>query len=485
MTLTRRTFVASVSAIPFAVWFEKYANAFMAPHVRYSADSPQGKDMLKIYSETVCKMRALPQKDPVGWLFQWYTHNVTGGTTKAAAINSVFGSGSSPEKTLAEAAWSTCQPHNAPGVSDYFLPWHRMYVYFFERIIRKHSGKAEFTLPYWNYSVSGAAHGVLPKEFRMPADPTFKCLFIANRNAPNPTVNNGQPIDMNDSGALDTSPSLSKCVYSGVNGFCNVLDGGLHGNVHVLVGTGTNMGSVPYAANDPVFWAHHCNIDRLWASWNKDPNRVNPNNASFLDQSFTFADENGHSVTVKNKDFLDIAHLDYTYEQFEPLPTKCPPPPKALLLESLDKFVTLVQAPSARLPLTGSPAHVQLKLSAEPEAQKSRLSTLKAAPAHRYYLILKGLEANAQPGVLYHVYLGLPEGTTPKPDDPHKVGIINFFDAVPVEGGHTHDVSFSFDITDSIPRLKLADEPLVTIAPINQPNSEAKPFVGSVAVVTQ
>jgi len=110
---------------------------------------------------------------------------------------------------------------------------------------------------------------------------------------------------------------------------------------------------------------------------------------------------------------------------------------------------------------------------------------LKAAPSRRHYLVLKGLEANTQPGVLYHVYLGLPEGSTPKPNDPHKVGIINFFDAVPVEGAHTHDVSFSFDVTDSIPRLKLENEPVVTIAPANQPDAEAKPFVGSVALVAE
>ena len=484
MAVTRRTFVAAASAIPFAVWFEKYANAFMAPLIRHNATSLQGQAMLKIYADAVEKMHALPHTDPVGWLFQWYTHNVTGTTTKAAAINSVFGGGSSPQKTLAQAAWSTCQPHNAPGVSDYFLPWHRMYVYFFERIIRKVAKKPEFTLPYWNYSVSGAAHGVLPKEFRMPSDPLFKSLFIKNRNAPSPTVNNGQPIDMNDPGALDTHPSLSKCAYSGSTGFCNVLDNGLHGMVHVLTGTTTNMGNVPYAANDPVFWAHHCNIDRLWASWNKDPNRVNPSNSSFLNQAFTFSDENGVSVSVKIKDFLSIVPLQYTYDAFEPLPNKCPAP-KVGLQVIPEKFATLVQAPAAKLALTGSPVRVQLKLSNEPAARTNLLSKMSVPPPKRHYLVLTGLEANAQPGVLYHVYLGAAEGGTPKPDDPHKVGIINFFDAVPIEGAHTHDVSFTFDVTDDLPRLKLADEPVVTIAPVNQPDAEAKPFVGSVALVSE
>ena len=39
----------------------------------------------------------------------------------------------------------------------------------------------------------------------------------------------------------------------------------LHNQVHVWVG-GT-MSEIPLAAFDPVFWAHHTMIDRLWALW--------------------------------------------------------------------------------------------------------------------------------------------------------------------------------------------------------------------------
>ena len=39
----------------------------------------------------------------------------------------------------------------------------------------------------------------------------------------------------------------------------------LHNQVHVWAG-GT-MSEIPVAAFDPVFWAHHTMIDRLWAIW--------------------------------------------------------------------------------------------------------------------------------------------------------------------------------------------------------------------------
>ena len=38
-----------------------------------------------------------------------------------------------------------------------------------------------------------------------------------------------------------------------------------HNSVHVWVGG--HMGEVPLAAYDPIFWAHHTTIDRIWRRW--------------------------------------------------------------------------------------------------------------------------------------------------------------------------------------------------------------------------
>jgi tyrosinase len=38
-----------------------------------------------------------------------------------------------------------------------------------------------------------------------------------------------------------------------------------HGDAHVWVGG--HMGNLPFAAFDPIFWAHHCMIDRIWRIW--------------------------------------------------------------------------------------------------------------------------------------------------------------------------------------------------------------------------
>jgi tyrosinase len=39
----------------------------------------------------------------------------------------------------------------------------------------------------------------------------------------------------------------------------------IHDGVHVW--TGGTMGNIPTAAYDPLFYAHHCMIDRLWYLW--------------------------------------------------------------------------------------------------------------------------------------------------------------------------------------------------------------------------
>lgn len=40
--------------------------------------------------------------------------------------------------------------------------------------------------------------------------------------------------------------------------------GSIHNRVHVWVGGSMLLSTSP---NDPVFWLHHCNVDRLWAVW--------------------------------------------------------------------------------------------------------------------------------------------------------------------------------------------------------------------------
>ena len=85
---SRRSFLSAVGAIPFSAWLagRGLGRQPAAPRVRCEARTPQGIQMLQVYSAAVETMKQTAAGDPRSWTFQWYTHWVNGDTTKAAAI---------------------------------------------------------------------------------------------------------------------------------------------------------------------------------------------------------------------------------------------------------------------------------------------------------------------------------------------------------------------------------------------------------------
>ena len=81
----------------------------------------------------------------------------------------------------------------------------------------------------------------------------------------------------------------------------------VHNQIHVWVG-GT-MDMIPLAAFDPIFWAHHTMIDRIWYLWQQ----AHPGagvGAVPLDTPL------GPFPTLNVGQTLDIATLGYQYAAF-------------------------------------------------------------------------------------------------------------------------------------------------------------------------
>ncbi len=93
--------------------------------------------------------------------------------------------------------------------------------------------------------------------------------------------------------ALDAD-SYDSYPWSGSStGFRANVEYNLHNTVHRWIGGTMGMMTSP---NDPVFWLHHCNIDRLWAVWM----RQHPGAAPYLPASGAAAGHNLMDAMIFN-----------------------------------------------------------------------------------------------------------------------------------------------------------------------------------------
>jgi hypothetical protein len=117
----------------------------------------------------------------------------------------------------------------------------------------------------------------------------------------------------------------------------------------------------------------------------------------------------------------------------------------------------------------------------------SRLDKLKGGRS--IYLVVRGLHAEEQPGVLYNIYLDLPAGAKPRKDDPHYVGQLNFFNSAYAGSASGSDFFFSYDLTSVARNLRgrklLGARTVITISPAGTPENGAAPSIGRVELLEQ
>ena len=75
------------------------------------------------------------------------------------------------------------------------------------------------------------------------------------------------------------------------------------------------MGDFVRAALDPIFWLHHCNIDRLWEVWiQRAPGNRNPDETAWLDESFSFHAADGGNGNLTPRQVLNTRRAPLSYE---------------------------------------------------------------------------------------------------------------------------------------------------------------------------
>jgi tyrosinase len=177
-----------------------------------------------------------------------------------------------------------------------FLPWHREYLRRLETALR--SVDPRVALPYWNWGL-----GDLSETTSLFADDRIGPMgsggasgfdvatgyFALNPNQFNPLGWSiraelrplGEALQrnqtLNTGAGWPTPTSVANVLAQGAfHLFRPALEGGPHHNpIHGRVGR--DMGDMT-SPNDPIFFLHHCQVDRIWAKWQVDhPGSANYN----------------------------------------------------------------------------------------------------------------------------------------------------------------------------------------------------------------
>jgi polyphenol oxidase len=241
------------------------------------------------------KLRALPSTDNRSWVIQADIHALYCQACNHDLIQSVHGS------------WN-------------FFPWHRAFLYYFERILGSLVGNPNyFRLPYWDWE----NHRSLPSAYLLPANST-NSLYDANRYS---VIANGGALPTNDGTAARITLLNGITDFKTFGGTATAggaCESNPHDPIHDDVGLHASpwhdMGHLGFAGRDPIFYSHHGNIDKIWSRWNArsatttTPAYRNPTDPAFLSERWNFFDESQRVVSISAADVLNHQNnLRYSY----------------------------------------------------------------------------------------------------------------------------------------------------------------------------
>jgi tyrosinase len=285
------------------------AQAQQPPERRSLSGLAWNDPIVATYRDGVAQMKAKPDNDPLSWVALAQIHGLDPNTY-----------------------------HFCPHGNWYFLPWHRAYTAMCERIIRSLTSNNDFAMPFWDWTNDPP----IPEVFEAPTTPDGKpnALFVTDsgfertwpEGTPMPpeivgpdvlqSILNATTYEEFGTSRPDGQDSLDPSwIVAQDSGTQGILEGTPHNNVHNNVG-----GWMPTATSsrDPVFYMHHCNIDRIWALWNQQ--NQNSTDSLWTDMPFTnnFYDPNGTPFSPKVSDLFVPENLGYSYGLPPPAPTAPP-----------------------------------------------------------------------------------------------------------------------------------------------------------------
>lgn len=442
------------------------SQAFSTDYVRKNASMPDAQADVEALNMALNKMRALGCEDPTSWYYQGAIHAVPDEVkdNKLCPNYASF-------KTDLQIAWNNCthpQPQMGSDTGSlHFLLWHRMYIAYFEKIVRKLSGKSDFALPYWDYIDPN--YRVMPALLRDKNSSLYEVARLPALNdgyavgkAPNEDAEQRKKVDQ----ALDINDLMQTKVFSV---FSNNINSAPHGFMHDYIGGGfdnysvfnsiyqeTKVGGlmswVPSAGFDPVFWMHHSEIDRIWASWNHSSYGEKAPEKALVDHPwpYVFFDGNGkeHQYTVAEA-YKAAYSMDYRYDNLISVSSPTGQSKTMLASSEVKPYSLAKKSPvwTKNLSVETDKSQLTIKPAFLNKMNSKRLLTDAKSSA---VVLQVDVSFKSEPNDFYVVYIKKADGSL------DKAGVMTFFGSA---GHHSMgsnkmnmnlQSSFMYDVTDEL-----------------------------------
>jgi hypothetical protein len=196
-----------------------------------------------------------------------------------------------------------------------FLAWHRMELFYLERVIARVSGHENFAMPYWNWGDDR-----IPPLFFNKATPFY---HKARDSGPTSKISDyiGLSVKVGNRDAdFLGRPADSFDYFFGAPNRGDPLDNYMgsaeqygHNMVHLFVGGDmTNLNTSP---SDPLFFFHHANVDRIWAQWSSIWGDTNYADAWKKEVLLGYVDADGQDTPgVLAGDTISTERLGYRFD---------------------------------------------------------------------------------------------------------------------------------------------------------------------------
>lgn len=203
----------------------------------------------------------------------------------------------------------------AHGVASFF-PWHRCFLMAWENRLRDFVPNV--TVPYWDWTsdwsdpLSASLFTLLP----VRSGPSGDCKYKRTVPQSHCLTRNYTARDFTTFYSFQTIQRIQREAKN-YERLWRQIEPAPHGILHAAIGGAGGDMTQMHSPNDPMFWFHHANLDRMWAEWqDMDPTRLADYSGSGQGNKQVRLTDSMSPFQVTAADAVDYHRFCYTYAPY-------------------------------------------------------------------------------------------------------------------------------------------------------------------------